>query len=68
MTAATEPAAGGTVEVSTSPGVTDGPLPRDPPPPPGWEDPLEGSAVLHGLAGPPDVAPGPPKHERPDAG
>ena len=24
----------------------DEPLPRDPPPPPGWEDPLEGSEIL----------------------
>jgi hypothetical protein len=27
-----------------------GPLLRDPPPPPGYVDPLEGSEALHGLA------------------
>lgn len=28
------------------------PLPRDPPPPPGWEDPLEGSPLLAELTSP----------------
>lgn len=42
------------------------PVPRDPPPPPGWEDPFEGSALLHDLMASPsnrDVA-DPPRHER----
>jgi hypothetical protein len=36
-----------------------GPLLRDPPPPPGWVDPLEGSPILQepGTAGPTDEGP-----------
>ena len=29
------------------------PLPRDPPPPPGWQDPLDGSEALDDLRTPP---------------
>ncbi len=68
MTTAPGQGADGPEEDATAPAVTDPPLPRDPPPPPGWEDPFEGSAVLHDLKVASEDAPARSGDARPDEG
>lgn len=68
MTAQADPGADGAAEDTPTSFLADGPLPRDPPPPPGWEDPFEGSAVLHDLRTPSDDPAARSGDARPDPG